>query len=113
MKKLQKLLAQVLAIVQLMCIIAGAASAEYGMEKQQYFIFIAKRGIINQEIDLRGFKILGGSFLFNFSPGDLPASIISGLNVGIPVSAQLPEIVNGYKLYHGPVKHNTIQLIFQ
>ena len=32
MKKLQKLLAQVLAIVQLMCIIAGAASAEYGME---------------------------------------------------------------------------------
>ena len=88
-------------------------TAEYVMEKQQYFIFIAKRGIINQEIDLRGFKILGGSFLFNFSPGDLPASIISGLNVGIPVSAQLPEIVNGYKLYHGPVKHNTIQLIFQ
>ena len=32
MKKLQKLLAQVLAIVQLMCIMAGAAGAEYGVE---------------------------------------------------------------------------------
>ena len=82
------------------------------LENKQYFIFLAKNGQISEEIDLSGFKILRGSYIFNISPEKVPDSIVTDFKKGFPVYTKLPEKINGYYLYSGPIRHNSIQVIF-
>lgn len=82
------------------------------LENKQYFIFLAKNGQISEEIDLSGFKILRGSYFFSISPGNVPDSIVTDFKKGFPVYTKLPEKINGYYLYSGPIRHNSIEVIF-
>ena len=77
-------------------------------EYSSQFVFLNPRDTFEQEINLIGFYLLGGSYEFMIMDNLSPDYVLGKDGQKI----ELPEVVNGYRLYRKEFITNTVGIKF-
>ena len=77
-------------------------------EYSDQFVLLNPREAYEQEVNLIGFYLLGGSYEFTIPNHSLPSNVLGKDRRKI----QLPKVVNGYQLYEGAFLTNTVTIEF-
>lgn len=77
-------------------------------EYSDQFVLLNPREAYDQEVNLTGFYLLGGSYEFKIANHSLPGYVLGKDRRKI----QLPKVVNGHQLYEGAFLTNTVTIKF-